>query len=129
MGVADRTSVIAGDMFEVPLGGPYDVVMITNVLHHFSEAKGVELIRRAAGAMAPDGRLVLVGFTVDGGPPVLDPAPHLFSILMLVWTHSGEVHSVGAYNQMLTAAGFREAAVYDVQSLPLRVMVAARARA
>jgi methyltransferase family protein len=31
MGVGDRVSTIAGDMFEVGLGGPYDVVMITNV--------------------------------------------------------------------------------------------------
>ena len=127
LGVADRTKTIAGDMFEVPLGGPYDVVMITNVLHHFSEERGVELLRRGASALAPDGRLVLVGFTVDDGPPAADPAPHLFSILMLVWTYSGEVHSVAAYNRMLAAAGFREASVHAVPSLPLRILVATRA--
>jgi len=43
MGIGDRVSVIAGDMFDVPLGGPYDVVMITNVLHHFSERRASSL--------------------------------------------------------------------------------------
>lgn len=126
MGVADRASFIAGDMFEVPLGGPYDVVMITNVLHHFSEERGTELVRRGAEALAPGGRMVLVGFTVGDGPPALDPAPHLFSILMLVWTHAGEVHSVDEYNRMLAGAGLREAAVHEVPGLPLRVLIAAK---
>lgn len=129
LGVADRVSTIAGDMFEVPLGGPYDVVFITNVLHHFSEARGVDLLKRAGAAMASDGRIVLVGLTVDDGPPACDPAPHLFSILMLVWTFEGEVHSVASYEGMLRAAGFGAPALHDVPSLPLRVIVADRVTA
>jgi cyclopropane fatty-acyl-phospholipid synthase-like methyltransferase len=128
LGVADRVTTIPGDMFEVPLGGPYDVVMITNVLHHFTEERGVELIRRASSAMEDGGRIVLVGFTVDEDEaPACDPAPHLFSILMLVWTHGGEVHSVAAYERMLAAGGFRNPVVHRVPSLPLRVIVAERA--
>lgn len=124
MGVAERFTTIAGDMFEVSLGGPYDVVMITNVLHHFSEVRGVELLRRAAAAMTPGGKAVLVGFTVADGPPASDPAPHLFSVLMLTWTFQGEVHSVAAYQRMLGLAGFRDATVHEVPSLPLRVIIA-----
>ena len=127
IGVADRVSTIPGDMFEVPLGGPYDVVMITNVLHHFTEERGVELIRRAAAVTAEDGRIVLVGFTVDDDEaPARDPSPHLFSILMLVWTYGGEVHSIAAYERMLAQGGFHDAVVHRVPSLPLRVIVARR---
>jgi SAM-dependent methyltransferase len=125
--VADRVSTIAGDMFEVPLGGPYDLVLITNVLHHFSEERGTELLRRASQALVPQGKVVLVGFTVEQGPPAADPAPHLFSILMLVWTFAGEVHPVAAYQRMLWEAGFGDANVHRVPSLPLRVMVADKA--
>jgi len=126
LGVSDRVRTIAGDMFTTPLGGPYDVVMITNVLHHFSEDRGTELIRRAAGVTAPGGRIVLVGFTVDDRPPDLDPEPHLFSILMLLWTFQGEVHSVRAYRRMLASSGFGEPEVLTVPSLPLRVIIAER---
>jgi SAM-dependent methyltransferase len=128
LGVVDRMRPIPGDMFTVPLGGPYDVVMITNVLHHFSEARSTALLRRAADVTVPGGKIVLVGFTLDDRPPALDPEPHLFSILMLVWTFQGEVHSVPAYHRMLAAAGFTEAEVVTVASLPLRVIIAERAR-
>jgi 2-polyprenyl-3-methyl-5-hydroxy-6-metoxy-1,4-benzoquinol methylase len=127
MGIADRVSTIAGDMFSVPLGGPYDVVMVTNVLHHFSPERGVALLRRLAGAMVPDGRLVLVGFvTGDGREPARDAAAHLFSVLMLVWTAAGEVHSEATYQSMLDAAGFSEGRSYSVPGLPLSVIVADR---
>lgn len=127
MGVGDRVSAIAGDMFDVPLGGPYDVVMITNVLHHFSEGRAAELLRRAAGVMAEDGKIALVGFTVGDGLPAEDAAAHLFSILMLIWTSEGEVHSTDAYKRMLASAGFVNARLRTVPALPLRVIIADRA--
>ncbi|MFI7441594.1 methyltransferase [Nonomuraea indica] len=126
MGVADRLHRLPGDMFEVPLGGPYDVVMVTNVLHHFSEEKAGELLARLAPAVRPDGKIVLVGFTLGDAPPAEDPAPHLFSILMLTWTFEGEVHSVPAYDRMLTAAGFTRGRRFDVPGLAFRVLVADR---
>ena len=126
LGVADRMREIPGDMFTVPLGGPYDLVMITNVLHHFSEERATELLTRAAAVTTPGGKIVLVGFTVDDRPPALDPEPHLFSILMLVWTFRGEVHSVPAYRRMLATAGFTGGDVVSVPSLPLRVIIADR---
>jgi SAM-dependent methyltransferase len=126
LGVADRISTIAGDMFEVPLGGPYDVVMVTNVLHHFSAERGVALLRRLADHMAEDARLVLVGFVTHDGPPAVDVAAHLFSVLMLVWTFAGEVHSEATYQRMLREAGFGEGRLSQVASLPLSVIVADR---
>jgi C-methyltransferase len=127
MGIADRVFTIAGDMFEADLGGPYDIVMITNVLHHFSERRAIDLLRRAAEVLVEDGRIVLVGFTVSDASPATEAAAHLFSILMLVWTHEGEVHSSDAYERMLGAAGFADARPYVVPDSPLRVIVARRA--
>jgi len=126
MGVADRVSTIAGDMFEADLGGPYDAVLITNVLHHFSEERAVELLRRAAGVLAPDGRMVVVGFTVSDAPQAEDAAAHLFSILMLIWTHQGEVHSLQSYERMLRDAGFAHVKPHPVPASPLWVLTASR---
>lgn len=127
MGVADRVATIAGDMFDVELGGPYDVVMVTNVLHHFSPERCIALLRRLAASMTPDGRLVLVGFvTHDGVPPARDAAAHLFSVLMLVWTADGEVHSESTYQRILGAAGFGEGHLHQVPAIPLSVIVADR---
>ncbi|MUL41463.1 methyltransferase domain-containing protein [Streptomonospora sp. PA3] len=127
-GVADRMSQIAGDMFEVPLGGPYDLVLITNVLHHFSADRATRLLERARSVLKPDGRLGLVGFTVsEDASPEAEAASHLFSVLMLAWTYEGEVHSQETYDRMLTAAGFADARTHSVAGLPFRIVTASPA--
>ncbi|MDP4503519.1 methyltransferase [Nonomuraea turcica] len=105
LGVADRVERIPGDMFETPLGGPYDLVLVTNVLHHFSAERAADLLARTASALKPDGRLGIVGFTTSGKTPAEDPAPYLFDLLMLAWTTQGEVHSAETYEQLLAKAG------------------------
>ena len=124
MGIADRVDTVTGDMFEVDLGGPYDAVFITNVLHHFSSARATELLRRARAVLAPDGRIAVVGFTVSDSPPAEDAAAHLFSILMLIWTHEGEVHSLEDYDRMLHDAGFTGTQSHQVPESPLWVLTA-----
>lgn len=124
LGIADRVSTIAGDMFSVPLGGPYDIVMVTNVLHHFSQDHAVRLLRRAASVTVSGGRIALVGHTVDDGPPRESAEAHLFSILMLAWTAQGETHSAVVYERMLTEAGYTNTRVHRQTALPLRVIVA-----
>jgi ubiquinone/menaquinone biosynthesis C-methylase UbiE len=125
LGVRARARFIPGDMFHVPLGGPYDLALVTNVTHHFAEGKVTELLTRLAGVIRPGGRVVIVGFIRGDGPPALDPAPHLFSVLMLAWTFEGESHSVETYNRVLAASGFTEPVVHPT-SLPFRILVAER---
>jgi cyclopropane fatty-acyl-phospholipid synthase-like methyltransferase len=126
MGVRDRVEFVSGDMFEVPLGGPYDVVFVTNVLHHFAEERATELLSRVSDVLKPDGRLVIVGFTITEEPPEQDPAPYLFSVLMLAWTKDGEVHTERAYDRMLLSAGFAEPTVHRLPHIPMRVLIANR---
>ncbi|MEU7779706.1 methyltransferase [Micromonospora parva] len=123
LGVRDRASFLPGDMFTTDLGGPYDVALLTNVTHHFSEERVHELVKRLGSVVKQGGRLVIVGFTTGDESPALDPAPYLFSVLMLVWTFEGESHSVAAYNRALAAAGFGPATVHPTD-LPFRVLVA-----
>lgn len=127
MGVHDRAHFIGGDMFEIPLGGPYDLVFVTNVLHHFSLAKATELLRRVLGALKSDGKLVVVGFCIGDEPPEVDPVPHLFSVLMLAWTQGGQVHTEHEYRAMFGAAGFKPAQVRCIPQIPMRVLIADRA--
>jgi len=124
-GVADRVRTIAGDMFDVDYGGPYDLVLVTNVLHHFSADRATELLRRAAGALKPGGRIGVVSLVQHGGP-VEDPEPYLFSVLMLSWTRSGEVHSGDAHRGMLADAGFTGITEHTVPELAFHVYVAER---
>jgi hypothetical protein len=124
IGVEQQANFIAGDMFTTDYQGPYDLVLITNVMHHFSEEKALELLKRGAAALKPDGRIGLVGFTTSDKSPKDDPAPYLFDILMLAWTTAGEVHSDAAYERMLAAAGLKQTANHAVPGLAFHVLVA-----
>jgi C-methyltransferase len=127
LGLSDRVEWIPGNMFEVPLGGPYDVVLMSHVLHHFDEDRCVELLRRAAGVLRHGGRLVIQDFTASGDDPERDLAARLFSVIMLVWTRQGEAHSLPRLARMLAAAGFAAPEVHPLPHMPTRVLVAERA--
>lgn len=127
LGVADRANFIPGDMFQVPLGGPYDIVMLTNVLHHFSVRQATELLIRLAPAVKPGGRIAVVGHTYEeSDSPATNPLPYMFSVIMLVQTHEGETHSVETYKKMLSAAGFVNAQAHSSEKAMHRLFLADR---
>jgi C-methyltransferase len=110
-------------MFQVPLRGPYDLIIASHVFHHFSEARCVELMRRLAAALKPDGRLVIQDF-VSGPQPAQAPFPYLFSIRMLTWTREGQAYSLDTYQRLLHAAGFSAPDVHASDALPSQVLIA-----
>ncbi|MBQ0825049.1 class I SAM-dependent methyltransferase [Streptomyces tagetis] len=126
LGVHGRAHFIPGDMFDAPLDGPYDIVIVANVLHHFSTERATGLLRRMANALRPGGKLVAIAISTDGGRPADDPVPHLFSALMLAWTSEGQVHPISAYEDMVTAAGFSRPKLRTLPHNPLRVLTADR---
>ncbi|HET9254993.1 MAG TPA: class I SAM-dependent methyltransferase [Pseudonocardiaceae bacterium] len=94
LGLRERTSFIDGDVFEVALGGPYDLIVASQIFHHFSEQRCLELLCRLAPALKPGGRLVIHDF-VSGRLPADDPAPYLFSVVMLVCQRRARpIHSI-----------------------------------
>ncbi|MBV9029950.1 MAG: methyltransferase domain-containing protein [Pseudonocardiales bacterium] len=126
LGLRERTSFIEGDVFEVALGGPYDVIIASHILHHFSEQRCRELMSRLVTALKPDGRLVVHEFA-SGPCPADDPSPYLFSIVMLTWSREGEAHMLDTYRRLLHDAGFSPPEVHANQGMPTRFLIAERA--
>jgi cyclopropane fatty-acyl-phospholipid synthase-like methyltransferase len=123
LGLHERTSLIEGDMFQVPLGGPYDLIIASHVFHHFSEQRCRELMQRLASVLKADGRLVIHDF-VAGPQPAQAPFPYLFSVRMLTWTREGQAYSLDTYRRLLQEAGFAEPEVHASQALPSQVLIA-----
>ena len=61
-GVADRYDMLPGSAFDVEYGGPYDVVLLTNFLHHFDRATCVGLLHKVHAAFKPGGRVAALEF-------------------------------------------------------------------
>ncbi|MCX3062455.1 class I SAM-dependent methyltransferase [Streptomyces sp. GXMU-J5] len=126
LGVRDRVRLLPCDAFDVPLDGPYDLIVVGNLLFHFAPDRAAELVRRLAGALKPDGRPVTVGFTTGDQSPAQEPHAHLLGLLLLSWTAGGELHSTEAYGAMPAAAGLTGTELTARPGLPLRVQVAGR---
>lgn len=67
LGVAGRLEERPGDCRREPLGGPYDAVFISQLLHTFSEAEQQRLLGACRGALRAGGHLVVVEFLPDEG--------------------------------------------------------------
>lgn len=105
-GLQDRYHVLPGSAFEVSWGGPYDLILLTNFLHHFDRATCVEIARKALKSLAPDGRMVTLEFIPDSDR-VSPPGTATFALTMLATTASGDAYTFAEYEQMFQEAGFR----------------------
>ncbi len=124
MGVTDRYSTIVGDAFTVGLGGPYDVVLLTNLLHHFDEARCTALLRRLRGALRPGGKLVTLEF-VPNENRVSPPMSATFPLVMLATTAAGDAYTFSELERMLRSAGFTANSLHQIENSPQQVIISA----
>ena len=124
-GVAGRYRTIPGSAFEVDLGGPYDVALLPNFLHHFDEDTCVGLLKRLHDAMKPGGTLAVLEF-VPNEDRVSPPWDAMFALIMLASTGHGDVYTFDDFARMCGKAGFTNAELITLDPLPQRVVVARR---
>ena len=55
-GVSERYHTIAGSAFDVDFGTGYDIVLLTNFLHHFDPPTNETLLRKVRAALKDGGR-------------------------------------------------------------------------
>jgi hypothetical protein len=103
--VADRHSLLPGSAFDLDWGGPYDVVLLTNFLHHFDAPTCEGLAKKAFAALAPGGRALTLEFIPDADR-VTPPATAGFALTMLATTAGGDAYTFAEYQRVFAAAGF-----------------------
>ncbi|HEY6233036.1 MAG TPA: class I SAM-dependent methyltransferase, partial [Pyrinomonadaceae bacterium] len=104
-GVADRYSVIPGSAFDVDYGSGYDLVLLTNFLHHFDPSTNEKLLRKVHAALADGGRAVTLEF-VPNDDRITPPEAASFSVTMLGSTPSGDAYTFAELERMFANAGF-----------------------
>jgi 2-polyprenyl-3-methyl-5-hydroxy-6-metoxy-1,4-benzoquinol methylase len=106
LGVADRYHQIAGSAFEVDFGHGYDVVLLTNFLHHFDPPANEALLKKALAALNPGGQAVILEF-VPNDDRISPPQAALFSLVMLGNTSKGDAYTFAELARMCSNAGLR----------------------
>ena len=110
-GVADRYNTLEGSAFDVEFGSGYDLVLLTNFLHHFDPPTCETLLRKVHAALADGGRAVTLEF-VPNEDRVTPPEAAGFSMVMLISTPSGDAYTFSELERMAANAGFSRSTLH-----------------
>ncbi len=121
-GVADRYHTNPGSAFDVDYGTGYDVVLLTNFLHHFDKTTCETLLRKVHAALAEGGRAVALEF-VPNDDRITPPQAASFSMQMLGGTPAGDAYTFAELEQMFRNAGFSRSEMHELPPTIERVVV------
>lgn len=121
-GVEGRYSTIAGSAFELEFGSGFDLVLLTNILHHFDIPTCETLLKKVHAALAPGGRAVTLEF-VPNDDRVSPPEAAFFSLIMLGSTPHGDAYTFAEFDRMFRNAGFARSEHIRPEQTPESVIV------
>jgi predicted O-methyltransferase YrrM len=105
-GLEDRISLLPGDFNRDRLGGPYDAVLMSDILHYQGPEANAAVVRKVYEALSPSGRLVIKDrfLNEDRTSPAWTA---VFAVHLLVNTECGRCYTVNEATEWLKVAGFR----------------------
>jgi 2-polyprenyl-3-methyl-5-hydroxy-6-metoxy-1,4-benzoquinol methylase len=124
-GVIDRYHLLAGSAFELDYGSDYDVVLITNFLHHFDPQTCEGFLKKVHGALAEGGRAVTLDF-IPNEDRVSPPEAAKFSMVMLGSTARGDAYTFSEMERMFANAGFSRSELHMLPPAINQVVISYR---
>ncbi|UCE27791.1 MAG: methyltransferase domain-containing protein [Candidatus Coatesbacteria bacterium] len=103
-GYGGSINTAAGDYHTDDLGTDYDMVLFSAIIHSNSREENRVLVKNAANALNPGGRVVISDFIVDedrAGPP----RAVFFALNMLVATRGGDTYTESEIRDIMGKAG------------------------
>ena len=125
MGVDYRYHLLPGSAFETDFGNEYDLVLITNFLHHFDPPACTRFMSKVRAALQPGGRAAIAEFIPN--PDRVTPAMAAsFSLVMLASTPGGDAYTFSELESICKNAGFARVELSPTQIGVNRLVVAYR---
>ena len=124
-GVADRHHLIPGSAFDVDFGNDYDVVLVTNFLHHFDAETCTTFMRKVNTALKPDGRAITLEF-IPNDDRISPPAEALFPLVMLAATPAGDAYTLAELSKIFEDAGFTRNEHVPLPPMPQHLVVSTK---
>ncbi len=121
-GVSDRFETKPGSAFDVDYGTGYDIVLLTNFLHHFDVPTCETLLLKVRAALADGGRAVALEF-VPNEDRVSPPQAAAFSLTMLGSTPAGDAYTFAELETMFRNAGFARSEMHELPPSIERVVI------
>jgi ubiquinone/menaquinone biosynthesis C-methylase UbiE len=97
---------MAGDFTKDSIGKGYDLILISQIFHAYSERVNLKLLRKCKRALNPGGRVAVQEFQ-SSGDKTRPVHSSLFGLNMLVGTSEGRLYSSLEIKSWLKRAGFK----------------------
>jgi hypothetical protein len=124
-GMSERVEHRDGDMFTADLAGPYDGVLLFDIIHHLSGEQIVALLGRVRAAMKPGATLALLDMFRSDSPRASASAAALGLFFHL--TSGADLHSPAELARYLRDAGFSAPRRVKIRRIPDQALFQARA--
>jgi 2-polyprenyl-3-methyl-5-hydroxy-6-metoxy-1,4-benzoquinol methylase len=121
-GVIDRYHILPGSAFEVDFGEGYDLVLLTNFLHHFDIKANERMLEKIHAAMNDGARVVTLDF-IPNEDRVTPPAAASFAMTMLATTPAGDSYPFSEFEKMFANAGFKKSELHPLPPTMQRVVI------
>jgi hypothetical protein len=121
-GASARYHTKPGSAFDVDYGSGYDIVLLTNFLHHFDTQTCEALLRKVYAALADGGQAVTLEF-VPNPDRVSPPQAAAFSLMMLGGTPAGDAYTYAQLETMCRNAGFARSEMHELPPSIQRVVI------
>ena len=122
--LGSRYHTIPGSAFDVDYGAGYDIVLLTNFLHHFDPPTCEPLLRKVHGSLAPNGRVITLEFVPNDDR--ISPASAEFALIMLATTPAGDAYTFQELDGMFKNAGFGHSDIHAVPNSKEHVIITQR---
>jgi SAM-dependent methyltransferase len=110
---------VGADFLADPLPpGPFDIVLLSNILHMLSAEQSVALLRRSRTVLVPGGVVAIADFLRGRSPRAAR-----FALVMLLRTERGNTYTLAEHEAWLAETGFHRVEVADLD--PERQLVTA----
>jgi ubiquinone/menaquinone biosynthesis C-methylase UbiE len=120
-GVSQRYRTLSGSAFEIDWGRNFDLVLLTNFLHHFDQETCISLLAKARRSLTSNGRVLAVEL-VPNEDRVSPAFPAMFAFMMLGSTPRGDAYTARQFQEMGREAGFRMTTVKALPPTPMSLV-------
>lgn len=107
---------VAGSILEPCIAGrPFDLIVLSNVVHAYGRGEAAGIISRFAECLAPDGTLLVHDYLADHHDK--DPVKGaLYDLHMLINTYNGRVYKLDEMLTLLNSAGLQDVRFFHLES-------------
>ena len=106
-------------------GSDYDVVLVTNFLHHFDAETNTKFMQKVNDALSPDGKAITLEF-IPNDDRVSPRAEALFPLVMLAATPAGDAYTLAELKSMFEDAGFTKNDHIALSPMPQHLVISTK---